>query len=142
MRESVCLLINPEAGVCGHAVFMHIQSIQLFLIGYPQTDGEFDCGEDDKGQYRRVYKNGCDSDELCNKRTALAKYAGKERADETAAAMDADSTDRVINADHLVNEFDGKYNDKAGDHTDYDRFVRGYDVAAGGDGDETGQSTV
>ena len=123
-------------------MLMHIQSVQLFLIRYPQADGQADHGEDKECQHRRVHKYGYDSGQLCNEAASFAEYTGKQSSHQTAAAMYAYGAYRIIHTDHLVDELDGEYDDKSGGDTDDNGLIGSDDIAAGGDGHETGQRSV
>ena len=135
-----------------------IQTHDLLSLAYAQADGVLDNIEyDGHGDCNPC--NDCDYAENLNAEEVeaaaveyaerlnlsaiiVSEQAGKNRAQCTVDAVHADSADRIINLELLIDKFDTEYNGKACADTDDNRTERSNHIAACGDGYQTCQRAV
>ena len=145
-------IIDGEACIgAGQAVLVVIQAVDLLLLGDAQADGLFDDREDDehRGQHPgRHADNAQQLDAQLGKAAAVeqaalgGKQADGDGAPRTVHAVHRDSADGVIDLGNIVEELNREDAEHTGDDADDGRAERVNDVAARGDGDQTGQRTV
>ena len=68
-----------EVKVCISAasVLVHIQSVDLFLLGYAKSDGLFQDEEQNERQDQGICRNCYKTDQLGDKAASLAENTGK-----------------------------------------------------------------
>ena len=135
-----------------------IQTHDLLSLAYAQADGVLDDIEYD-GHGDRNPSDDCDYAENLNAEEVeaaaveyaerlnlsaiiVSEQAGKDGAQCAVDAVHADSADRIIDLELLIDKFDTEYNGKACADTDDNRTERSNHIAACGDGYQTCQRAI
>ena len=149
---SVSRVRDGEAGVSGsQAVLVDIQAVDFFFFGHTQADGLFDDGKDDGHGNQHPGSHADNAQNLNAKETeAMAvqqaltggEQAGCNGAPHAVHAVHGNSADRVINLDNVIKEFNGEDAEHTGNDADDGSAERINHIAACGNGNQTGQSTV
>ena len=69
--------MEVEVCISAASVLVHIQSVDLFLLGYTKSDGLFQDEEQDKSQDQGIRCNCYKTDQLGDKAASLTKNTGE-----------------------------------------------------------------
>lgn len=92
------------------AVLVYIESFFLFATTATQSDSILDGIEDDHAHDKGKADNGKRSESLyadgtlCSVEFWVAEYCSEDCTEDTAHAMNADCTNRIVNLEYLVDE--------------------------------------
>ena len=88
---------------------MDIQSVNFLFPRNAKPDRLVDDGEYYDGHHQHVGSGCADSDQLSDKAAAFSEYTGQDRTCGAADTVNTDRTDRIVDLDNLVAEFNGEY---------------------------------
>lgn len=88
---------------------MDIQSVNFLFPCNAKPDRLIDDREYDDSHYQHVGSGCADSDQLSDKAAAVSEYTGQDRTCGAADTVNTDRTDRIVDLDNLVEEFNGEY---------------------------------
>ena len=108
-------------------MFADIETFNFFVAGNTQADGGLDDFEDDGHGYCHPYDDAANAEELYEEQmnaaaveeaVGVVEETNEDGADSTAAAVNSDGADRIVDFEFLINEFDNDNNENTGNNTD------------------------